>query len=109
MIDFKDGETYNDDEYVFYDGILTIIRRDRLLPFSNPMLLDTVEVIIDAEYDDPLSLQDIVDKWPDVMMLIHEDALRGEIFRYGNHKGQKMANGKEGELWEKVGETRGYA
>jgi len=59
-----------------------------------------VEVIYhDGQWDEPISLAKIKEKYEGVRMVISEDPLSGKVYRYGNH----------GEFWEEVGKTEGYA
>jgi len=91
-----------DEEEIFYDGFLYIISRSDKTHENF-----TVDAIcLCAEYDEPLSLADISEKYPNVCKVIFEDALRGAVYNYGNHATEK--NGTA-EKWEKVGETLGYA
>ena len=50
-------------------------------------------------YDSVLTLNDIDVSGKGVTIVISEDALKGSVYRYGNH----------GPFWEKVGKTCGYA
>ncbi len=77
---------------LFYDGILTIICDDGV-EFK----------IISGEFDSPMSLEQIQLDYPNVMMVIYEEPLRGYVFRFGNHK----VGGKK--MWEKTGITNGFA
>ena len=78
-----------DDEVIFGDGILWIICKDGVAKMS-----------IDSQYDDTITLEDIALRYPKVEIVIHEEALSGEVYRYNNY-GDK-------EWWE-IGKTRGYA
>lgn len=82
-----------DDEVFFISGILYIICR-------NEKGYDIGVISLDPQYDNALSLKDIAERYPDVNLLIHDDFLDGEIFRYGNYN--------KGE-WVQTGETRGFA
>ena len=53
-----------------------------------------------GEYDEPITLADISEKYPLVRMVISESGLEGKVYRYGNH---------EVGVWEEVGNTIGYA
>lgn|GEM_PF-5354143 len=53
-----------------------------------------------GEYDKPITLADISEKYPLVRMVISESGLDGKVYRYGNH---------EVGVWEEVGTTIGYA
>lgn len=56
-------------------------------------------IILTPPYDDrSFSLDDLREKYG-ADLVIHEDPLHGDIYRYGNH----------GELWEQRGTTEGYA
>lgn len=77
------------------DKIVTIISKGK-----TPDAKATAEIIYhDGQYDEPLSLDIIRKKYPDVRMIIVESPSCGEVYRYGNH----------GNVWEKVGKTEGYA
>lgn len=82
-----------DEEAVFMDGILYIICR-------NDESYSIGVTIIDPQYDDFLTLKDIADRYPDVIKVIHDSYLEGEIYSYGNYK--------KGE-WVQYGTTRGFA
>ena len=41
-------------------------------------------------------------RYPSVVMVIHDDYTRGEVYRYGNHKIKGV------KVWEKVGTTIGF-
>ena len=79
----------------FYDGILYVISID---PETCKPKID--KRVLAAEYDDPVTLAAIALDCPDVELVIYESALRGYVYRYGNHE--------KGE-WEEVGQTCGYA
>ena len=100
MIDFIDHKEIPDDEIVFYDGFLYIISS-----FDNgeETKCEIEFIILCPEYDDPLSLVDIQNKYPNVSKVIFEDWLKGSIYNYGNHRKDKI------KLWEKVGTTVGFA
>lgn len=84
----------NLNDKTFYDGILTVICiKDKIKVAGERMYLD-------AEYNDPITLGDIAQKFPDVEMVIFEDALSGKVYTLGNHEERQ---------WEEVGETCGYA
>lgn len=102
MRDLTKGYTINDEDVVFYDGFLYIIS------CINPAWVEEEEyhepeysidvLCLSPEHDEPLSLKDIVEKYPNVEKLLYEDCLKGKIYNYGNH----------GDIWEKTGETLGY-
>lgn len=77
------------------DKIVTIISKGKTLD-AKP----TVAIIYhDGQYKAPLSLDIILKEYPNVRMVIVEDGLHGEVYRYGNH----------GDVWELTGKTEGYA
>lgn len=89
-----DREDKADGEVVFFDGYLYIISRTDDVKYS-------IEVkMVFPENGDHISLAEILMRYPDVTMVIHDDWLGGEIFRYGNH---------EKGVWEQVGTTVGFA
>lgn len=99
-----------DYDEVFYDGFLYIIRRVKKGYITDSEEVEpeyAVEVkCLNAEYDEPWTLEDIASEYPDVIKVIFEDALKGKVYNYGNHTAER--NGTA-EKWEKVGETLGYA
>jgi release factor glutamine methyltransferase len=56
--------------------------------------------------DSRVTLADISKRYPTVNKVIYADALRGAVYSYGNHAHDKSGNI---EMWEKIGETVGYA
>lgn len=80
---------------VFEDGSFTIIRF-----FENETHAD--HFFLHAEYDEPISLQDINNKYPmaEHILLIAEDFLDGNVYRYNN--------GGLNE-WRIVGKMEGFA
>lgn len=73
----------------FCDGIVYIVSEK------------TVEKIyLHAEFDEPLTLDGILQKYPEVEMVIYDCYLGGAIYRYNNY-----GDGN----WHKVGETIGFA
>jgi hypothetical protein len=109
MIDYttREATKCDDDKVYFTDGILYIISRKLDECFKWKCECD--EIILSAEYDEPISLRDIEMKYPDVFKVVYDDALHGKVYNFGNHRGQKTCTGEPCELWECVGETRGYA
>lgn len=88
---------------VFYDGLFIIISED---DYDETILERNGRVdfiTLCPEFDNPLTLEQIQLDYPDVMMVIYEDYFKGYVYRYGNHK----VDGKK--VWEKVGETIGFA
>jgi hypothetical protein len=82
-------------DIALYDGIAYII-------FDNKC----IEKIIDAEYDEPLTLEKVIEiakiygYEAGLILLICEYAFNGFVYKYGNYN-----NGK----WYQVGTTCGYA
>lgn len=107
MLNMIDCTKKPDDEEVFYDGFLYIISRDRE-PYADDEYHDaeySIEVkCLTAEYDDPITLADIAEKYPKVCKVIFDDAMKGKVYSYGNHRYEENA-----EKWELVGTTLGYA
>lgn len=85
------------DNIRFYDGFIYIIS----CPDMNKNRWTIDHKIKIAEYDvsGGWSLSDIQKMYPYVKIVIFEDALEGNVYKYGNH----------GEYWEEVGKTEGYA
>lgn len=87
---------------VFTDGILYIICR----PDIDKGAFGLVDVkckmkILNAEFDEPISLNMIAKKFPDVDFIIFDDLFEGEIWAYNNdHKDSG---------WEQRGTTKGFA
>lgn len=110
MRDLWESRNMPDDEVIFYDGFLYIISQDAGVYIDGcefqPAEYSVKCVMLNAEYDAPWSLADIAKRYPNVCKLIYADALRGAIYSYGNHAHDKSGNI---EMWEKVGETVGYA
>ena len=79
----------------FYDGILTVISWD-----IEKDITTIDKVYHHAEFEEPMTLDDIRANFPFVHMVIVEYPLAGAIYRYGNYSDP---------YWEKIGETMGYA
>lgn len=111
MRDLTNGQITPDNEVVFYDGFLYIIIRTKKGYWSKDEFVEdkyAIEVkCMTAEYDEPITLADIAEKYPKVKKLIFDDAMRGYVYNYGNHAYDK--NEKNIEMWELVGTTVGYA
>ena len=107
MIDLSNCKKKQDYEEIFYDGFLYIIRRVKDGYLTNEEHVEpeyAIEVkCLCPEYDEPWTLEDIASEYPDVVKVIFEDALKGYVYNYGNHR-----NDKNGELWELTGTTHGY-
>ena len=86
---YSDVPEVPDDEYLFEEGILTVICKDGV-----------GRIIIDEQHTEPISLYDIVQRYPKVDMLIHEGMFTGEVFDYSRYGDS---------IWWLVGKTRGYA
>lgn len=111
MRDLTNGKVTNDNEVVFYDGFLYIISVTKE-PYVENYELHDAEYAIDvkcmnAGYDEPVSLAQIAEKYPNVRKVIFDDAMRGYVYNYGNHSHDKEE--KNVEMWELVGTTIGYA
>ena len=108
MRDVKNGIVWRDEDVVFYDGFLYIISEDEEAHIDSEGYKEakySLKVIcLCPEYDEPLSLKDIAERYPKVEKVLYEDCLRGAIYNYGNHGSEPNA-----EMWEKTGETLGYA
>lgn len=88
---------------IFYDGMFIIISEDDFDETTAKRSGHVDFITLCAEYDKPLTLEQIQLDYPDVEMVIYEEPLRGYVFRFGNHK----VDGKK--VWEKTGETYGFA
>ena len=71
------------------DGIIYVVEESK-----------TTKIILNAEYDKPISLEEIAQKYPAVEIVMFEDFLEGKIFRYGNYAPH---------TWNFVGRTIGFA
>jgi len=94
---FKKGDC---SDIVFGSGILEIMA-ETIEPSGTAFTITSEKRIINEEYDEPVRLSDIREKYPTANMItvIAESALQGWVFRFGNH----------GEFWEQIGNTAGYA
>lgn len=109
MLKLGRDERIPDEEVVFYDGILYLIMEPDLKCSMVNGRYKTVleyrmgevdEIFLDAQYDNPLSLKDIKELFPDVKLVYFEEALNSWLYQYGNHNPDE---------WELVGEGIGYA
>lgn len=97
-----DGNIIPDNEMVFYDGILTVLSRMRYIEEDEEKTKYRMAVVyLDGVCDKYISLADIPKKYPYVYRVIFDYALRGAVYNYKNHR--------DGEAWEEVGITKGYA
>lgn len=108
MLNMTNGEIKPDDEVVFYDGFIYIISREEVETADG---MGDMKYSIDVkclcpEFDEPITLADIAEKYPNVEKVIYDDAMRGYVYNYGNHKDSLHP---ESEAWELVGDTMGYA
>ena len=101
MLNMTNGTKKEDYEEIFQDGFLYIIRRLKEYE-TKPEYAIEVKCLC-PEYDEPWTLEDIAGEYPDVVKVIFEDALKGYVYNYGNHK-----NDKDAEMWELTGTTHGY-
>lgn len=87
------------EDRVFYDCVLTII--DKTDTSEADILVKVRTMYLDGEYDEPMSLKGIREMFPEarIITVFAENALKGRVYRYGNH----------GDFWEYVGDTIGYA
>lgn len=110
MRDLWNSENMPDDEVIFYDGFLYIVCKDEDVYIDGcelqPAKYSVKCIMLNAEYDAPWTLADISQRYPTVNKVIYADALRGAVYSYGNHAHDKSGNI---EMWEKIGETVGYA
>lgn len=92
------AKLYEEVNAIFCDGILEIICSDP--DDLTGEKLTGKRITICGEYDDPISLDDILKDYPNVRTVIFNDALEGYVYTYGKHKNTD---------WELVGTTQGYA
>lgn len=78
----------------FRDGFLTIICYDYE---DDSQRMDRLTIC--AEYDEPYTLDRVLEEYPDAKMVIFECALGGAIYRYNNYGDSE---------WHKIGKTIGY-
>lgn len=87
------------DNYVIYDGIIKVIT-EKL--YNDGVETNVYRKYVHGDLDETfITLGDIREEYPDadIITVIHEEALQGVIYEYGNH----------GEYWEIHGKTFGYA
>lgn len=89
------GKVYDDEDPIFYDGVLRIICEMG----DNYIICTTHRIDLIPEYDEPISLAYIANKYSHVSKVIYETWTSGMVFNYKNHK--------NGEDWELVGTTIG--
>lgn len=95
MKSFYQAGSIPDDEVLFGDGILYIICHD-----LDNGALSIGKQTLDPQYDEPISLEEIALRYPEVELVIHEDFLSGEMYRYNNYGDNE---------WVQTGQTRGFA
>lgn len=89
MLNLTSGGSLPDEKVIFNDGMLYIIHGSDCC----------TRMILHAEFDRPISLSDIAKRYPTVKKVIFEDALKGYVYNYKNHRDA---------TWECVGTTLGY-
>ena len=113
MLIIGSNKVIPDDQVIFYDGFLYIIShtipQDRSFEVKDITNNYTIDVrLINPEYDNPLSLEDIVREYPNVRKVIYEEFMCGYVYNYKNHITKNVIDGGV-EYWEQVGTTCGYA
>lgn len=98
MRDLTNGEITKDEDVIFCDGIIKVLYSTN----KDDELGEWKDIVVCGEYDDAISLKDIETDYPTVEMVFFDDMMEGEVYRYGNHP-------NDGEMWEKIGTTVGYA
>ena len=98
MRDYINHSTYDDEKVNFTDGILYIISRK-----GTAYSVNVISIIPDFD-NNVFTLKDIERLFPNVIKVIHEMALMGAVYNYGNHIREENS-----EKWEKVGMTAGYS
>ena len=86
---YSDVPEVPDDEYLFTDGIITVVCADGV-----------GKITLSGDMDEPVSLADIAQRYQYIDYVIHEDLFEGEVFSYDRY-------GKSD--WWLVGKTRGFA
>ena len=104
MLNMMNGEKKPDNEVIFRDGFLYMIIQDQAPKFDDGAKYSIAVKCLCPEYDEPMSLVDISRLYPNIQKLIFDDAMKGYIYNYGNHRCDPNA-----EAWELIGETMGYA
>ena len=93
----------NGDEIGLYDGIITIICGDAT-EGKTPRIKKLYPTALGSPYDKPVTLNECLKiiefDGEGVVTVIFEEALRGEIYEYGNYSP---------ECWVRHGTTVGYA
>ena len=102
MIDYIDHKNKDDDDVIFYDGFLYIISTYLVNRCEAKYEIDVI--CLCPEYDDPISLTDIREKYPNVHKVIFEDWREGYVYNYGNHRDEN-----KNRVWERTGRTYGFA
>ena len=88
---------------VFNDGILTIVTKGYMEDLSSALNIkrgSVYTIYLDPESHREISLRDIVERYPNVKIVIYDEPLVGKVYRYGNRNTDE---------WEVVGNTVGYA
>ena len=86
---YSDVPEVPDDEYLFTDGIITIVCEDGV-----------GKIMLSGDMDEPVSLADIAQRYQNIDYVIYEDMFDGEVFSY-----DRYGDG----IWWLSGKTRGYA
>lgn len=86
---YSDVPEVPDDEYLFTDGIITIVCADGV-----------GKIMLSGDIDEPISLADIAQRYQNIDYVIHEDMFDGEVFSYDRYG--------DGTWWQ-TGQTRGFA
>lgn len=105
MRDYLEEIVVNDKDVIFYDGFLYIISCVEVIKGNGDVEYDHYldYLCLCPEYDEPLTLTDIAERYPNVNKVIYDDMFRGAVYNYGNHSSEPNA-----EMWEKVGSLIGY-
>ena len=105
MINIKTRGIVPDEQVIFYDGFLYIISRISI--FEKNELFSKEKYKIDVkcltEFDAPISLKEIREKYPFVCKVLYDSWMDGAIYNYRNH------NFDDDEMkWEQYGTTLGF-
>ena len=84
-------------DVIFYDGFLYVIS----VTGEYEDIKHSLDFLcITPQYDEPMSLKDIAERYPKVKKVLYENYMVGGVYNYGNH---------EPGIWERVGSTVGFA
>ena len=111
MLILNSNRVIPDNDVIFNDGFLYIISLN--IPLGKPFAIKDLSsfytvgvIVLNPEYDNPLTLKDIEKQYPNVRKVIYEEAMSGYVYNYGNHTKKNIS--ETSQVWEQVGTTCGY-